>query len=101
MKKSGRGSYDWKTSKDGISIVKWYDNKPVHLISSHSAIEPLGSCKRWSTTKKKKVDVVRPYVVEEYNTHIRGVDAADMLMELYRIDLRSKKMVHANCAVLH
>ena len=91
MKKSGRGSYDWKTSKDGISIVKWYDNKPVHLISFHSAIEPLGSCKRWSTTEKKKVDVVRPYVVEEYNTHIRGVDAADILMELYRIDLHSKK----------
>ena len=91
LKESGRGSYDWKTSKDGISIIKWYDNKPVHLISSHSAVEPLGSCKRWSATEKQKVDVVRPYVVEEYNTHMGGVDAADMLMELYRIDLRSKK----------
>jgi len=32
-----------------------------------------------------------PHVVEEYNKFIGGVDFADMLLELYRIDIRSNK----------
>ena len=35
LKQEGRGSYDYKADKQsGITIVKWYDNKPVHLVSS-------------------------------------------------------------------
>ncbi len=46
LKKKGRGSYDFKSdSKSGITIIKWFDNKPVHLISSYCGAEPLGSCK--------------------------------------------------------
>lgn len=37
--------------------------------------------------RKKTVDVDRPFVVKEYNTFMGGVDKADMLLELYRIDV--------------
>ena len=91
LKDSGRGSYDHKSSKEGITIVKWHDSKAVHLISSHYGVEPLGTCKRWSSKEKKHIDVERPLVVKEYNIHMGGVDLADMLLELYRTDLRSRK----------
>lgn len=91
LKDNGRGTYDHKSSKEGITIVKWYDSKAVHLISSHYGVEPMGTCKRWSTKEKQHVDIQRPHLVEEYNIHMGGVDLADMLLELYRTDLRSRK----------
>ena len=91
MKKDGRGSYDNKSNDKGVTIVKWYDSKQIHIVSSHYGPEPLGICKRYCGKAKKKIDVVRPYVVQEYNAHMGGVDLADMLIELYHINLRSKK----------
>lgn len=92
MKKSGRGSKDWRveTSKD-IALVRWFDRKAIHFISSYACIDPEGKCQRWSTADKKKVDVPQPFVVAEYNRFMGGVDKADMLLELYRIDIRSNK----------
>lgn len=52
---------------DNISVVKWKDNKYVILLSSHSASEPLTSCKRWSKEEHKKIDVPQPQVVHLYN----------------------------------
>ena len=76
MKWKGRGSYDFKADvQAGITVVKWYDNKPVHLISSFCGVNPVGTCKRWSKSEGKYIEV----------------DLADMLIELYRIDLRSKR----------
>ena len=92
LKKRGRGSYDFRSdSQSGITIVKWFDNKSVHVTSSYCGIEPLGSCKRWSKSERKYIDVVQPKVIREYNPHMGGVDLCDMLIELYRIDLRSKR----------
>ena len=41
--KKGRGACDFKVDLEhGVIRVKWYDNKPVHLISSYSDVEPRG-----------------------------------------------------------
>lgn len=32
MKKDGRGSYDNKSNDKGVTIVKWYDSKPIHIV---------------------------------------------------------------------
>ena len=92
LKKKGRGSYDFRSnSQSGITIVKWFDNKSVHVTSSYCGVEPLGSCRRWSKSEKKYIDVVQPKIIGEYNPHMGGVDLCDMLIELYRIGLRSKR----------
>ena len=46
-KKKGRGSTDFKlVSDENIIIVRWFDNKPVNLISSYVAVEPIDSVRR-------------------------------------------------------
>ena len=68
--------------------MKCYDSNTVHIFS-HYGVEPLGTCKRWSSKEKKHIDVERPLVV--YSIHLRGVDLADMFLELYLSDLPSRK----------
>jgi len=92
LKQEGRGSYDYKVDKkNGITIVKWYDNKPVHMISSYCSVGNMTSCRRWSRQKRKHIDVPMPEIVGEYNQHMGGVDLTDMFLALYRIAVKSKK----------
>ncbi|XP_065583822.1 piggyBac transposable element-derived protein 3-like [Artemia franciscana] len=91
LKARGRGSYDWRVeTQSNAIVVKWYDNKPVHLISTYAALDPEDTCRRWDGKRKEYADVKRPYCVKEYNRFMGGVDLADMLLELYRIDFKSR-----------
>ncbi|KAL4121185.1 hypothetical protein QTP88_013747 [Uroleucon formosanum] len=40
---------------------------------------------------KKKVDVPRPASIGEYNSYMGGIDLHDMLVELYRVNIRVKQ----------
>ncbi|KAK2708789.1 hypothetical protein QYM36_014414 [Artemia franciscana] len=92
LKKKGRGSFDYRVeTNSGIVVTKWFDNKSVCTASSFVGAEPSDNCKRWDRTSKKYVDVVRPLCIAEYNKFMGGVDLSDMLIELYRIDIRGKK----------
>lgn len=92
LKKSGRGSYDCKIdTNNAIIACKWYDNKIVHLLSNYIGPEPMDNVKRWSQTEKTKIDVQRPKIVKEYNTFMGGIDLHDMLVELYRINMKCKR----------
>lgn len=92
MKNNGRGSHDYLTdANSNIIFLKWFDNKPVHLISSYVGVEPMDMVKRWSVKDKKHIQVDRPAIVKEYNEHMGGVDLMDMLVELYRIDIKAKR----------
>ena len=75
----------------GLSVVKWYDNKAVLLASTIVSTNPVDKCIRWSKAQKVYVEVDRPAVVKEYNTSMGGVDLSDMLMSLYRIDIRPRR----------
>ena len=50
----GRGSIDYQCEEtEGISVIKWYDNKPIYLISTFCSVDPTDQCKRWSVSEKK------------------------------------------------
>lgn len=90
LKKKERGTNAVRTdSAIGLTVVKWLDNKPVTLASSFVSVEPKSKVKRYSKELKTKVDVVCPKIVEEYNTHMGGVDLADMLIALYKTPSKS------------
>ncbi|XP_049798775.1 piggyBac transposable element-derived protein 3-like [Schistocerca nitens] len=92
LKKTGRGSCDWRVeTTNNVALVRWFDRKCINFVSTYACVEPLATCRRYSASEKKFIDVPRPYIVEKYNKHMGGVDLADMLIELYRINLRSRK----------
>ncbi|XP_049302012.1 piggyBac transposable element-derived protein 3-like [Bactrocera dorsalis] len=92
LKKQGRGSFAVKCETNyNLVCLKWYDNKPVQVMSSCTDHRLVGVCKRWCPKEKVYIDVPRPAIIESYNKDMGGVDLADMLMELYKINHRSRK----------
>ncbi|XP_037773143.1 piggyBac transposable element-derived protein 3-like [Penaeus monodon] len=92
----GRGSHDeWETVyEDGnkITALKWFDNKAVHLVSTFATSFPFDKCTRFDRKIKERVEVARPFIVKDYNTHMGGVDLHDQLMAYYRMAFRSKNI---------
>lgn len=92
MLKKGRGHSDSVVSKDNkVVVVKWQDNKCVHLASNFVGIGTNDTAKRWDKKQKKHVEVSRPEIVSLYNGGMGGVDLLDQLISYYRVFIRSKK----------
>jgi hypothetical protein len=92
LKKSGRGSYDYTVeTNEKIMLLKWYDNNTVHLISNYNSQEPIENVRWWSVAAKQHVNVPRPAIVKEYNTFMGAVDLHDMLVELYRTNIKGRR----------
>ena len=97
MKQQGRGALEEKIANvEDIRVlaIKWYDNKPVHLLSSFAGAYPTSAVRRWDKKEKKNVEVQCPSAVMIYNKFMGGVDLMDSLIALYRINIRSKKWYH-------
>lgn len=95
MKKSvPRGSYEERVSMlDGIdmSCVVWKDNKIVTLLSTYAGALPVAKVNRYDKAKREKIDITCPFIVQEYNKHMGGVDLMDSYLGRNHITLRSKK----------
>ena len=90
--KQGRGASDSVVRTDGkLVAVKWYDNKPVVLISSVHGVSPQDTSKRWAKAEKKYIDVDRPNIIAQYNSKMGGVDLCDRMMSFYRMSARTRK----------
>ncbi|KAL2098379.1 hypothetical protein ACEWY4_007586 [Coilia grayii] len=97
MKAKGQGMHQEKTTNhDGVHLkaVKWYDNRPVTLLSTFLGANPNSEVQRWDKKEKKIVHIRRPNIVSYYNRSMGGVDLLDSLLALYRIKIRSKKWYH-------
>jgi len=54
LMKRGRGSCDQFVRGDKkVSVLKWYDNKPIVMASSVHGQEPRDECRQWSKTEKE------------------------------------------------
>ena len=50
LKKQGRGSFDYRTDGNtGLRVVKWFDNKYVHLASIFSGVKSEKTVQRWDS----------------------------------------------------
>ncbi|KAI8435219.1 hypothetical protein MSG28_003575, partial [Choristoneura fumiferana] len=70
--------------KNRLAIVKWHDNKVVTLASSFVDSHPVETIQRYCKDAKTKI-------VKQYNVHMGGVDLADMLVALYRSNMKTKR----------
>lgn len=88
--KTKRGCFDY-CSSNGILVVRWKDNKVVTLVTNDKGVFPLKKIQRYIKEKKKKEEVDCPLVVSEYNAHMGGIDKSNMLVQLYRTPMKSKR----------
>ncbi|TDH12263.1 hypothetical protein EPR50_G00070150 [Perca flavescens] len=92
MKNAGRGTSSEVSAEDGkLCLVKWYDNKPVLLMSVVHGTQPEDTCQRWDKKVKQYVTVSRPSIVREYNIKMGGVDLMDRMISYYRMSTRTRK----------
>jgi len=97
LKKRGRGAYAEKIALVGdtkMSVVRWFDNRPVTFLSTFVGAQPVCESRRWNKAQQQYEQVVCPKVVQIYNKHMGGVDLLDSLIGLYRTKIRSKKWYH-------
>ena len=88
----GRGSCDQLVRGDNkVSVLKWFDNKPIIMASSVHGEEPRDECRRWSKTEKEHKQISRPAVIREYNEKMGGVDLCDRMIAFYRMSARTRK----------
>lgn len=93
LKDKGRGSSQVLVRNDEkIALTKWYDNKPVLLLSSQFANEESDVCKRYNKKEKEYMYVNRPEVVKMYNKNMGGVDLADRQLAVCPSRSRTKKL---------
>ena len=71
--------------------MRWNDNSVVTLASNCQGVNPIGAAQRWSLAEKKRVDIVQPNIVRQYNLFMGGVDRMDQNIAAYRISFRSRK----------
>ena len=92
LKKQGRGSEDSvvETTRN-LSLVRWYDNKCVTMISSYIGNQDGNNVQRYDRSKKQHISVNQPSIIAVYNKSMGGVDLMDMLCSLYKYKLRSKR----------
>ena len=62
----------------------------VHLVSNCISIEPIGTIYQWCNKSKVVKAVSCPKIVSTYNESMGSVDLADMLIVLYRIDVKTR-----------
>ena len=90
MKAGGVIIIEWK-QKENIMVLRWFDNKLVHILSTYKGLFPLEEAKKWDRKEKDYIKVQVPHAIAKYNKFMRGLDLCDMFLELYRIDFKSKK----------
>ena len=92
LKKKGRGSFDHrlKANRD-IIVVKWFDNKAVHFVSSYAEVEPIHAVRHCDRSTKQHVQVSRTNIVRIYNKFMGDIDNLDLTCSLYTPILLSRR----------
>ncbi|CAH2097926.1 unnamed protein product [Euphydryas editha] len=81
LQKAGRGSYDCVVRGDkNIAVVKWFDSKPIYVASTDAAVQPLGTCRRWSKQNENYIEVPQPVAIKNYNKYMGGIDLLDRII---------------------
>lgn len=92
LMKEGKGSSSYQCdTNSGVTVLKWFDNKCVHLCSNHSNPCEMSTVERWDKVERKHVKIACPNTVKEYNESMGGVDLVDMLISVYRTNIKAKR----------
>lgn len=79
------------TYDDEICLTVWRDSQPVYIASNFCGLEPVGTCRRYGGKEKGYLEVPCPFIVQNYNKSMGGVDLVNQTDKAYRISTRLKK----------
>lgn len=92
IQKTGWGALIYRSdSNSGLTVAKCVDNKIVQLCSNYAGINPMSTIQRWDKTEKSPVPIQCLPIVTMHNKSMGGVDLVDMLIALYRINVKTKR----------
>ena len=63
-------------------------------MSTFAKAHPVVNVSRYDKKASQRIEIPCPNIVQQYNKSMGGVDLADCLISLYRINIRSKKYYH-------
>lgn len=86
-----RGSCSIATSDDNRTVVRWKDTKLVHTISTYAGAIPEDTTMRYDRKDRKRIEVTRPFSIQEYNKFMGGVDLMDRMIAHYPHGFKNKK----------
>jgi len=69
----------------------WFDNGLVQMVSHFIGNDVATQARRWSKKEPRFINIERPAMVVEYNSHMGSVDLCGMLISMYRVRHRSTK----------
>jgi len=69
----------------------WFDNGLVQMVSHLIGNDVATQARRWSKKERRFINIERPAMVVEYNSHMGSVDLCGMLLSMYRVRHRSTK----------
>lgn len=84
-------TFNYVTSDDGILALRWKDNKIITLLSTDMGVGLMFSLYRYCSDTKRKEQVSCPSVIKSYNANMGGTDRSNMMVNLYRTPLKSKR----------
>ena len=78
-------------ANSGVVITRWYDNKCVNIWSAYGNPNDVHEVKRLDRSKKESIIIKCPEVVRNYNKSMGGVNLCDMVISLYRTNIKTKR----------
>ena len=58
LSKTGRGSWDYRSSSElGLTLVHWYDNRAVTLLSTYACTQPQAEVEHFDRKSRQRIKV--------------------------------------------
>ena len=92
LEKQQRGFFSQQTDvSNAVTIVGWYDNRAVHVVSNAFGSQPVNQVSRYCRKTKTRINVSQPFLIRQYNKGMEGVDRCDQNVNTYRISTWIRK----------
>lgn len=82
-----------------LAVTKYFDIKPVLMVSTVNEKDAEDICSRWSNKDKVHVQLRMPAVIKEYNNNMDGVYLCERMLSFYQMSTRTK--MWTTCVMTH
>ncbi|XP_049948040.1 piggyBac transposable element-derived protein 3-like [Schistocerca serialis cubense] len=83
--------HSYVRADEAVVITEWQDSQRVVIASTCAGIEPKCKVQRWCKQEGHYLDVDCPFVIEQYNANMGGIDIHDQQVECYRTWFTTRK----------